>query len=232
MAADPVNLRPVGGSRRSHIWRSGDLSEACAEAVAFLGVPTYVDLRSEDEAAGAPLSASLRAAGWRWVRVPVVGYDHDALAAPNPGPEAYAAYYLSMLRAAGARLCRALEAIAAALTDGIVVFGCHAGKDRTGVLSAALLEMAGASRDDVVTDYLAGNDALLAALWHFRPKWEKRGLTAQRYGQRLICRPETIHLVYTALAPDDLRASIRRHGLDAETERRLAAALAHPRRNP
>jgi hypothetical protein len=227
-----VNLRPVGGSRASRIWRSGELGAADAGALAFLGRPTYVDLRSDAEVARAPLAVSLRAAGWRWVRAPITGYDHAALAAAVPSPEAYAAYYVAMLRTAGPQLCRALAAIAGALPDGKVVVGCHAGKDRTGVVSAALLELAGAGRELVIADYVAGNAALAAGLPRFRAKWERRGLTAELYRERLMCRPETLALVYAALAPDDLQTSICRHGLAPDAAQRLIAALALPRRTP
>ncbi len=37
--------------------------------------------------------------------------------------------------------------------DGPAAFHCHAGKDRTGILSALLLELAGVGREDIIADY-------------------------------------------------------------------------------
>lgn len=42
--------------------------------------------------------------------------------------------------------------------DGAVLFHCTAGKDRTGIISAILLKMLGASYDDILTDYLKTNE--------------------------------------------------------------------------
>lgn len=38
-------------------------------------------------------------------------------------------------------------------TDGAVLFHCTAGKDRTGVIIALLLSLAGVSKEDIVADY-------------------------------------------------------------------------------
>ena len=56
---------------------------------------------------------------------------------------------------------RAVAAIADA-PDGAVVFHCAGGKDRTGLVSALLLRLAGAAIDDIAADY-ALSEANLAA---------------------------------------------------------------------
>ena len=50
-------------------------------------------------------------------------------------------------------LAAALARLTAALDDGAVLFHCTAGKDRTGVLAAAVLWLCGAAREDIVADY-------------------------------------------------------------------------------
>lgn len=50
-------------------------------------------------------------------------------------------------------LAAALARLTASLDDGAVLFHCTAGKDRTGVLAAAVLWLCGAAREDIVADY-------------------------------------------------------------------------------
>jgi protein-tyrosine phosphatase len=54
---------------------------------------------------------------------------------------------------------RALAAIADA-PAGVTLFHCYAGKDRTGLVAALLLRLAGASIDDVAADYALSADKL------------------------------------------------------------------------
>jgi protein-tyrosine phosphatase len=65
----------------------------------------------------------------------------------------------------GKTLAEVLRAIAHA-TLGTVAYHCAAGKDRTGIVSALLLDLVGASRDEIVQDYAVSEDWL-------RPRMEK-----------------------------------------------------------
>ena len=64
-----------------------------------------------------------------------------------------AGIYDMMIDTRGANLARALTQVATA--PGPVVFHCTAGKDRTGVLAALILEVVGADRQAIVADYSA-----------------------------------------------------------------------------
>ncbi|MER1996345.1 MAG: tyrosine-protein phosphatase [Arthrobacter sp.] len=59
--------------------------------------------------------------------------------------------YTGMLEHAAADFAATARAVAS--TDGAVLIHCSAGKDRTGVAAALLLDAAGAARDAVVADY-------------------------------------------------------------------------------
>jgi len=60
--------------------------------------------------------------------------------------------YCDALDNCGPRLAEVLRAIIAA-PPGIVLFHCTAGKDRTGVIAALMLLLAGVSHDDIAADY-------------------------------------------------------------------------------
>ena len=86
-------------------------------------------------------------------------------------PEFVAAEYLRML-AAGAATMRAVLGM---LTDPAtypVAYHCFAGKDRTGILSAVVLELLGVSDEDIIADYALsreGMDRMLAWLRERNP---------------------------------------------------------------
>ncbi len=68
-------------------------------------------------------------------------------------------HYLNYLRYAGDRVVGAVKVIAA--PDGPpALFHCAAGKDRTGVLAALILDAVGVERDAVVADFALSNERL------------------------------------------------------------------------
>ena len=78
----------------------------------------------------------------------------DALApiGMTEAPFDMAARYCDALDRCGVRLAQVLRAIAEA-PEGMVLFHCTAGKDRTGIVAAMLLLLAGVAEGDVVEDY-------------------------------------------------------------------------------
>jgi protein-tyrosine phosphatase len=74
----------------------------------------------------------------------------DYMAADDPAGY-WASAYIRILEAYRANFGRALAAIADA--DGVVVFHCAGGKDRTGLVAALVLRLAGAPLDEIAEDY-------------------------------------------------------------------------------
>jgi protein-tyrosine phosphatase len=67
--------------------------------------------------------------------------------------EAVAFFYLDILETCAPRIGEAIEAVANAGPGGVVVH-CFVGKDRTGIVSALLLELAGVAHEAIVADYV------------------------------------------------------------------------------
>jgi protein-tyrosine phosphatase len=72
--------------------------------------------------------------------------------AMTASPFSMAQRYCEALDRCGPQLAEVLRAIIAA-PRGIVLFHCTAGKDRTGIIAALLLLIAGVGRDDIAGDY-------------------------------------------------------------------------------
>ncbi|QAB18141.1 tyrosine-protein phosphatase [Leucobacter muris] len=157
----PVNLRDLGGIPVSGgVLRSGvairtdDLALVTDDVAASLerdGLTAIVDLRS-------PAEVGITGRGPFGSRA--VSYHHLPLMADigrdmrrqhSLTHEAMGESYVSMFESCGSQLVTALNVIA--YTPGATAFHCAAGRDRTGVLAAALLLALGAHDDDIVTDY-------------------------------------------------------------------------------
>jgi protein-tyrosine phosphatase len=152
-----VNLRDLGGlptqsgalTRRGRLLRSEsphDLSESGLRSLLDLGVTTVVDLRTVSEREKLP--SPLVGAGVLDRHAPIFNDGDDF-----PKHHATAAeVYCWWLRERGTGVAAALTAIAGAESAPILVH-CHAGKDRTGVIIALVLRLAGVTMGAIADDY-------------------------------------------------------------------------------
>jgi protein-tyrosine phosphatase len=176
-----VNVRDLGDlptwdgqpTVRGRLLRADNLQELSASDVATLvhdiGVTTVVDLRSSNElkAEGpAPMDA---VAGVRYAHHPVlpeVGSGTDMAAAAlltrhDQDKSRYPAdpicgHYLGYLEDRPDQVAGALYSVA--LSEGAALVHCAAGKDRTGVVVALALTVAGVRPEAVVADYAASGE--------------------------------------------------------------------------
>ncbi|SEF82429.1 protein-tyrosine phosphatase [Thermomonospora echinospora] len=154
-----VNFRDVGGYRAEggHVrWRTLFRSDALHELtpedaarLADLGVTTVIDLRSEYEREHDGEGAHPLAGAVSFVRAPIINQGNLTVMADTS--LSLAGRYARILETCGTALADAVTAIAHA--PGAVVFHCAAGKDRTGMLSAAVLGALGVDDEDIIADY-------------------------------------------------------------------------------
>ncbi|GAA2042062.1 hypothetical protein GCM10009720_23330 [Yaniella flava] len=172
----PVNLRDLGGTpvadgviATGFALRSDDLAtitEDAADALVTEGLRSVIDLRSRDEVFitgrgplldrvvnyhHVPLMATIGSA-----TTPHRDLAAVAAAAPlrtmNDMPSMHD-LYVSRFETAPGALVSALAIMAH--SPGATAFHCAAGKDRTGVLAAALLLALGADDETIIADYRA-----------------------------------------------------------------------------
>jgi protein-tyrosine phosphatase len=124
------------------------LSAADRDTLAARGVRLGLDLRTAEEDAGAadPLAADDR---FEYRRISLLGAEKIDL---EKLPDDLGTMYVQSLRQSPAQFRDVFDTIAAQ-PDGTVLFHCTAGKDRTGMVAALLLSLAGVPRSDIVHDY-------------------------------------------------------------------------------
>ncbi len=152
------NVRHIGGysgdagKTGSHLVRAGSLHRLTGDSVdrlESLGVRAIVDFRSDRELEQNPTPAGV-AARMPVTHAPVFSGDASPAGMGNEFP-GFAVIYERFLRE-GMRAYRTFAEVIIA-TEGAVLFHCSAGKDRTGVASALLLDLAGVDDGTIVADY-------------------------------------------------------------------------------
>ncbi|WP_261164096.1 tyrosine-protein phosphatase [Microbacterium sp. Marseille-Q6965] len=161
MSAVLHNLRDVGGLRaRDGVVTTGRLYRSAAplrddpgigDMVRALGIGTVVDLRDPRERELSP--AVWARAGLHVREVPVFGGRLASIRFDTLGE-----LYEVMIERHIAAVVAAVEAVASA--PGPVLVHCTAGKDRTGVVTALILEALGVAREDVLADFARSEEVL------------------------------------------------------------------------
>lgn len=163
--AEVDNIRDLGGlplagggqTRFGVVFRASTLQEATAEDVAQLldehGIRTIVDLRLPDEAAREG-HGLLGDAGLHVVNLPVRKADSTLLdvVVPDSRTTDLGRLYQQLLVGSPESVVGAVRLIADP-DHQAVVFHCAAGKDRTGVLAAVVLDAIGVPQEAIVEDY-------------------------------------------------------------------------------
>jgi hypothetical protein len=194
--------RSVGGVTPSAVFLRSEsvdrISEKGWRTLYGAGIRTIVDLRQDAE-------RSLDT-GWRPAWLQTVPVDHDGLHNRmfwadywDNGRSGTALYYLPHLRTMPERTVAVLHAFATAPPGG-VLFHCAAGRDRTGLIAAILLTIAGVESEAIVADYM------LSTMAHDRASHEAKS--------------EAVCAAFGTTTQDAFRAALA--GLDVEP---LLAAL-------
>jgi protein tyrosine/serine phosphatase len=214
-----LNVRDLGGlptadggeTRFGSIVRADSvhlLSDEGWRALVDHGVRTVIDLRGDHEREDDP-PAELPV---EVVHVPFMEADEqewDEIAAEleraNETTDDVAATrdaYLIFLERFRANVAAAFEAVARA-PEGAVVIHCVGGKDRTGLLSAFLLHVAGVADDEIAADYALSEERLLTRhqAWFDAAETDEERERLRRIAQ---CPAEAMSSVLTELE--------RRHG--------------------
>jgi protein-tyrosine phosphatase len=130
------------------------LTEAGWAALRDHGVRTILDLRDPSELEGLPPRAELAA-----VHVPVFDFGDRAFWDSFGGMWDTPRFYKAALERWQPRFAEAVVAVARA-DAGAVLVHCQVGRDRTGLVSALLLSLAGVPAEEVAADYALSAERL------------------------------------------------------------------------
>jgi hypothetical protein len=183
------NVRELGGfvtadgrvTRFGELIRAGNLSrltEAGRGALLDHGVRTIIDVRDPKELAVEPdpFQAGERWAGQaQYLNVPLIS-EEEWTAVRDP--EQRRQGYRLTLRLSKTNIGAVLGTIAQAPAGAIVVH-CHAGKERTGVISALLLALADVPDQTIAEDYVASDKQLQ----HLYAEWAARESDPEKRSQ-------------------------------------------------
>jgi protein-tyrosine phosphatase len=164
-----LNFRDLGGytgeggvkTRYDRVFRSDDLSKltpADIDYIGKLGISIVIDLRADDELNQAP-NPLRDHPGFVYYHFPLL----DGINSEAGGPfltQSLPEMYRSLLTDSGAQLGRIFRVLAGAGERGLV-FHCTAGKDRTGVVAALLLNLCGVADQEIIADYALTYDLML-----------------------------------------------------------------------
>jgi protein-tyrosine phosphatase len=168
-----LNARDLGGhptgdgdqTRWGSIVRADSVRQLTEEgwrAVVDYGVRTVVDLRSEEELAADPpaeLPVDAVHVSFFDYRPDVFEQVEQASAGAANHAEATREVYLIFLEHFRANVAAAIRAVGQAPEGGVVVH-CHGGKDRTGLVTAFLLRIAGVPIPEIAADYALSEERL------------------------------------------------------------------------
>lgn len=213
------NMRDMGGIaawdgrivRSGMLFRSGrpaDGTLSDLEKLSGMGIGRIIDLRTEQEASEKP-DPPVPGAEMFLIQVssdPVTGQavgDRGGLRVRERMELMYRDIILGEASSrAMARVIRCMEEN----DTGACLFHCTAGKDRTGIIGALIYEMLGASREDIISDYMltgeclsAFADRLYARIGARRPPDVPEDVYREDFYDSMLVREEYILAMYDAI---------------------------------
>jgi protein-tyrosine phosphatase len=227
------NIRDLGGyasgAGQTHwrrLLRADGLHRLDAAGMATLadaGVRTIIDLRRDHELESHPNPFRDH---------PDMTYHNVSLfealdPAVMTGGDVLLDLYLAALTTRHGPIAQVLTLIANA-PEGIVLFHCTAGKDRTGLIAALMLAVAGVETAVIVDDYALTGPMIAPLLETFVADAVSRGTDIEAFRPLLACDPQTMAATLAFLIDNhgSVEAYLASIGLDNDIIGRLMARLA------
>jgi protein-tyrosine phosphatase len=198
--AGTLNTRDLGGlptadgrlTRTGRFLRSDgplNLTQDDLDMLAGLPLTTVVDLRQGHELVRDPSRLQGRA-GVEMHNIEIWGRI-DASGAERPADQYdITAFYIAALDHAGPAFVHVIDVLTHA--PGTSMFHCTAGKDRTGLVAALMLEAVGVGRDDIIADFALTEDRIEPLRERLLADAEKHGVPREQFKRLLGATPDLL----------------------------------------
>ncbi|MEO4001986.1 tyrosine-protein phosphatase [Mesorhizobium sp. CAU 1732] len=229
------NIRDLGGyaaatgqTRWRRLLRADGLHRLDAAGMAILtdaGVTTVIDLRRDDELESHPNPFSAN---------PAVAYHHvslfDRLAPSAMVADVLHDLYVQALTTRQSAIAEILTVIADA-PEGVVMFHCTAGKDRTGLVAMLMLLLAGVEHKIILEDYARTGEMIAPMIEEIIADATSRGVDIETFRPLLACSPDTMAATLAHLSDSHgtIEAYLSEIGLSPDTIVRLNSRLTEKR---
>lgn len=234
------NFRDLGGyeagegrmTRWGILYRSDSLyalTDGDWEALKKRGLGTLIDLRSITEAEQKPISSPEGMICHHFSLMRALDGIRGGARSEEAVLESMRLDYVKTLSEAPDVLAEILDAILEGLSRGAVVFFCSAGKDRTGIVAAALLTLFGVSREDITADYIVSRTYIERQAQSLMELVRKGFFSGRENPARLGAlldevldsRPAMIGPLLDAFSELPLEGLLEQHGFSREKQEKL-----------
>lgn len=195
-----LNTRDLGGlptadgrvTRTGRLLRSDgplNLTQDDLDMLAGLPLTTVVDLRQAHELTRDPSRLENRA-GVDLHNIEIWGHI-DASGGEKPDDQYdITAFYIAALDHAGPAFVQVIDVLTRA--PGASMFHCTAGKDRTGLVAALILEAVGVGRDDIIEDFALTEERIEPLRLRLLDDAEKHGVPREQFQRLLGATPDLL----------------------------------------
>lgn len=218
------NIRDLGGyetrtgsqTRWHRLLRADsphNLSAMARAKLLKLGVKTVIDLRNTDELEQSP-NPFANHDGVRYLNVPLFA----GLSRAGTHPTNLIQIYQTALEHSQIEFRTVLRQIAE--SDGITLFHCTAGKDRTGLIAALILGALEVSDEQIIEDYALTSSYIQPLVKTLREDALAKGHDLAWYNQLLTSEPSTMQVTLEHLETHygGAQGYLKMLGLEAEIE--------------
>lgn len=232
------NIRDLGGYQTRagtpipwrRFLRSDSLHRIAPQEISRLhdeGLRAVIDLRTSAEVAAAP-NPFAAYPDVRYLNLPLFDdLSPQALSrAAQEGDHPLFTFYMTALETRGDAICAILTEMAQ-IDDGAVLFNCTAGKDRTGIIAALLLGIAGVRREQIIADYALTAEFIPELVAEFLDISRANGGDTESYARMLESPAETLAATMDAIRAKygTFRSYLQSIGLPEDVRLTLRARL-------
>ena len=193
-----------------------------------MGVLQLIDLRSTYEVREDPVNCP---DGIDYHHCPFLPEDHsikDPGLASKKFLESLSLDYSFMLKRSLETAAKALSLITECLSKGNVYFFCTAGKDRTGIIAAAVLYLCGVAPEDIIADYCITeiyNADVIAERINSLPEDMRAQISPESLEQASASKAFTMKDLLGWMDENDFPALMQENGFGTEGREALRSAL-------